>query len=1075
MDVDVDVDQDLYSRVQYVLGAEAMQKLASTRILVVGAGGLGTEVAKNLILTGVGRLDIYDDRSITWWDLGSLFFASESSVGARRVDVVTPRLQELNTACPVTALPSVPTAEALLAYSAVVWCDGCDLLSLAQLNESTRAQGVKLIWAEARGVYGMVFTDMGPEHVVQDTTGVEPMRYVITGVAPDGTITVDDEEPLALSVGDTISLSGLEVTHSGSRDSSVLPQTTDSPMRGDEATPPPTPPAPPTATPFRTVSGEFRVTSVTPPYRFAVDGLDLAGGEYVRGGYALEVKRPTTLAFRSVREALASPEVSGDMMSDAMDLHHAFCALHQWERLQMGGGRLPEPFSEEHAAEVSRIAARIRGGAGGGGATAEPWETAARNLSLLGGASFNPVVCFIGGVAAQEALKACTGKYSPIHQFYYIDCAHVLPGGDGVAGAPPSRLDSRYASLEAVIGAQNMKAVHDLKYFMVGCGALGCELLKNFALLGVGSGRKGFLTVTDPDKIERSNLSRQFLFRSTHVGQFKSKVGKDAVKSINPAVKVMAKTVKVCGETEDVLDERFWDKQDGVITALDNVKARLYVDSKCVQHGKKMFDSGTLGSQAHSQVVIPRLSENYGAQRDPAEKNIPQCTLHFFPNTVEHTIAFARDWFGGKFEAASSTVEAFNTDPKGFELRIAALPPGARLLEINLLHSCATLGTREDCIRWAIQQFQQLFDTSIRDILRQHPLDKPDGKGGRFWSGKMKPPHPIPFDPACTEHLAFVASAARLKADLHGVSWWDQPQSPEALSEISSLATAASPELRQPAERGAMGEDELRTLEETECEAKWGELTSWVGGSGGSSLKSLTPVEFEKDDASNGHLWCITSLANLRSACYGIPTASEQEVKRISGRIIPAMITTTALITGLVSMEVLKAHYTPCPPLSAFRNAWVNLAVPLMMYSSVEPPAAKPYLTLERTTEAAVRPDPEAWRSHKCYGKRWTVWDRMELTFKGDAPLKQLFESFEEKYGVQVSQLATTTGSVIYSEFDPVLNSSTFRETGFNTPTAQLVSRMTGAPPRQCWDFVVKGKVGEDFLGPLPLLRYKVV
>lgn len=47
----------------------------------------------------------------------------------------------------------------------------------------------------------------------------------------------------------------------------------------------------------------------------------------------------------------------------------------------------------------------------------------------------------------------------------------------------------------------------------VGAGAIGCELLKNFAMIGLGCGEDGAVTVTDMDTIEKSNLTRQFLFR----------------------------------------------------------------------------------------------------------------------------------------------------------------------------------------------------------------------------------------------------------------------------------------------------------------------------------------------------------------------------------------------------------------------------------------------------------------------------------------------------------------------------------------------------------------------------------
>jgi molybdopterin/thiamine biosynthesis adenylyltransferase len=66
---------------------------------------------------------------------------------------------------------------------------------------------------------------------------------------------------------------------------------------------------------------------------------------------------------------------------------------------------------------------------------------------------------------------------------------------------------------------------------MVGAGAIGCELLKNYAMLGVGTGKEikgdnpklaGQIVLTDPDIIEVSNLNRQFLFREKHLRKPKS-------------------------------------------------------------------------------------------------------------------------------------------------------------------------------------------------------------------------------------------------------------------------------------------------------------------------------------------------------------------------------------------------------------------------------------------------------------------------------------------------------------------------------------------------------------------------
>jgi ubiquitin-activating enzyme E1 len=52
----------------------------------------------------------------------------------------------------------------------------------------------------------------------------------------------------------------------------------------------------------------------------------------------------------------------------------------------------------------------------------------------------------------------------------------------------------------------------------VGSGAIGCEHLKNFVMMGLGCGDGGHIYITDMDIIEKSNLNRQFLFRPVNVG-----------------------------------------------------------------------------------------------------------------------------------------------------------------------------------------------------------------------------------------------------------------------------------------------------------------------------------------------------------------------------------------------------------------------------------------------------------------------------------------------------------------------------------------------------------------------------
>ena len=79
------------------------------------------------------------------------------------------------------------------------------------------------------------------------------------------------------------------------------------------------------------------------------------------------------------------------------------------------------------------------------------------------------------------------------------------------------------------------------------------------------------------------------------------------------------KNVEISGRggVQDVFDDKFWGGLDVVVNALDNVNARLYVDSRCVYFQRPLLESGTLGAKCNTQMVIPNITENYGAHPPP--------------------------------------------------------------------------------------------------------------------------------------------------------------------------------------------------------------------------------------------------------------------------------------------------------------------------------------------------------------------------------------------------------------------------------------------------------------------------
>lgn len=174
-------------------------------------------------------------------------------------------------------------------------------------------------------------------------------------------------------------------------------------------------------------------------------------------------------------------------------------------------------------------------------------------LSYQASGDLAPVNAVIGGFVAQEALKAVSAKFHPMLQHLYFDSLESLPE-ELPTEADTQPTGTRYDGQIAVFGKTFQEKIANHRQFLVGAGAIGCEMLKNWSMIGLATGPKGAITVTDLDTIEKSNLNRQFLFRPKDLGKFKAEVAAAAVSDMNPDLKgkISSKQEPVGPETESM-------------------------------------------------------------------------------------------------------------------------------------------------------------------------------------------------------------------------------------------------------------------------------------------------------------------------------------------------------------------------------------------------------------------------------------------------------------------------------------------------------------------------------------------
>lgn len=186
-----------------------------------------------------------------------------------------------------------------------------------------------------------------------------------------------------------------------------------------------------------------------------------------------------------------------------------------------------------------------------------------------------------------------------------------------------------------------------MRILVIGAGGLGCEILKDLAMMGLKN-----IDVIDMDTIDLSNLNRQFLFRQNDIGKSKAIIAAEFINKRVPGCNVVPHFCKI----QDY-GPVFYEEFHVVICGLDSVVARRWMNGmllSLLQYDaegnviptsiKPLIDGGTEGFKGNARIIMPGVSACIECNLDlyPQQVNYPLCTIAETPRLPEHCIEYVK-------------------------------------------------------------------------------------------------------------------------------------------------------------------------------------------------------------------------------------------------------------------------------------------------------------------------------------------------------------------------------------------------------------------------------------------------
>ena len=838
-----------YSRQSYTIGQDAQTKLSNASILVIGYNTLAQEIIRNLALIGVAKIDIFMNNKIKQnYNTTGMYY--------KLVDGLIP-LDELKKLNPTIKIECVNILDEdnelnkkkiINKYNLIILTNSV-IDDALNINRLTHKFNIPFIMCGTYGLMGYVFNDYGENFTINDIDGETSELLILESI--DGNLLKFKDEH-KLFQGDVIlvtDLNGIETELSVHiKKSPLLIELSNIPSQN------------------KNDYHKIMRKKISQTFNFEPLKKNISNPTHIVSDWSVGMNRSILLHKLHL--------ILDKYLNEFNELPKSW-SISDWEIFN-------DKYLTKSDEKLSSADLML-----------------AKKFCLTSRGDVIPICSIIGGIVSHEVVKVLAHKYIPIQQWYYMDYLDLILDSEIDTYSDYTcrnfKTKTKYDGLVNVFGKKFLESIQNTVPFVIGSGAIGCELVKNLGMMGI---KKVYLT--DPDHIEKSNLSRQFLFNDLDIRQSKSETASKKIKLMNPDVEIIGLKQKMCFETENYFDEKFHSGIDIYLNALDNIDARIYMDSMAIKYSKPLIDSGTMGSIGNVQVILPYLTESYGSSKDPDEKSgIPICTIKAFPYKPEHTIQWARELFESEFNLIPSIINKYKNIDELNKINDA----DAKQLLIQLYKYKNFELTSNNFTKLLGTIWRENFYDNIKEI-----IDKYSKEENKQELGDKKLPQYLLHE--YENQIEFYR---------YGFGLLNQLFNSDIKFEIENTSDS-----------NLVSEVFEFELDKLNSEKIINILNPIIN-----SIPQTIPIEFEKDDDELGHVQWISLCSNMRNYQYLIEQTTLWDVRKIAGNIIPALITTTSLISGFQILEFIRVCklYQPNKyivkenhnDINMYKNRFVNL------------------------------------------------------------------------------------------------------------------------------------------------------